>query len=193
MSLTKIYVNVSFHLFIFSTSWFYTFHLSNSSHISMISSCSLSKVLSNSSHTSSRHEWLLFLCWFFISLYYSHYYFLKKLLFYSFVLIFNFFSRHIYTFFFLHSFFKFNGVLFDFWVWGGSRDAQKVELFITSRPKFTPEKPAQSKPSPDQIIIRPNRSSKWTEVGWDIQTMGCFGWTIFGPNSTETDRCPPLI
>jgi hypothetical protein len=30
-------------------------------------------------------------------------------------------------------------------------------------------------------------------VGWDIQTVGCFGWTIFGPNSTETDRCPPLL
>jgi hypothetical protein len=83
-------------------------------------------------------------------------------------------------------------VLFDFWVWGGSRDTQTVELFLIYWPKFTSEKPTQSKPSPDQTIIWPNWSSKWTEVRWDIQTVGCFGWTIFSPNSTETDRCPPL-
>jgi hypothetical protein len=111
-----------------------------------------------------------YFCVGFVSLYISLIIIIFNLLFYSFVLLF----------------------FCIVWFLGGSRDAQMVELFITFWPKFTPEKPAQSKPSPDQIIIRPNRNSKWTEVDWNIQTVGCFGWTIFGPNSTETDHCPPL-
>jgi hypothetical protein len=112
---------------------------------------------------------------------------------FSFFFICYFIFLCFFSIFFLPSFFKFSGVLFDFWVWGRSRDAQRVELFLTHWPKFTSEKPIQSKPSPDQTIIRPNRSSKWTEVGWYIQTMSCFGWTIFCLNSTETERCPPLL
>ena len=113
------------------------------------------------------------------------------LLFYFSMLLFKFFLV-TFILFLLPSFFKFSGVLFDFLFWGGSRDAQRVELFLTYRPNFTSEKSTQSEPSSDQTIIRPNWSSKWSEVDWDIQTVGCFGWIIFGPNSTETDRCPPL-
>jgi hypothetical protein len=53
----------------------------------------------------------------------------------------------------LHSFFKFNGIWFDLWVLGGSRDAQRVEVFIISWSEFTSEKLTQYKLSPDQTII----------------------------------------
>jgi hypothetical protein len=89
-----------------------------------------------------------------------------------------FFYLHIYTFFFL-ALFKFNGVVYDLWVWGGSHDAWRVELFITSWPEFISEKSTQSKSSPDQIIIQPNRSSKWMEVRWDIHTVDCLDGQFF--------------
>jgi hypothetical protein len=30
---------------------------------------------------------------------------------------------------------------FDFWIWGGSRDTHRIEIFIISWPKFTSETP----------------------------------------------------
>jgi hypothetical protein len=88
-----------------------------------------------------------------------------------------FLSSHLY-FFFL-ALFKFNGVVYDLWVWGGSHDVWRVELFITSWPEFISEKSTQSKSSPDQIIIQPNRSSKWMEVRWDIHTVDCLDGQFF--------------
>jgi hypothetical protein len=120
--------------------------------------------------------------WLWVSLYYSYSFFMTC--YFTLLCFFSMFFLVTSILFFLPSFFQFNDVLFDFWVLGGSRDTQWVELFIISWSEFTPEKPTQSKPASDQTIIRPNRSSKWTKVGWDIETVGCFGWIIFYPNST---------
>jgi hypothetical protein len=62
-------------------------------HISMIPSCSSSRVLSNSSHTSS----LKCLCWFWISLYYPHFFLIYYFALPCFFSIFS--SFHIYIFF----------------------------------------------------------------------------------------------
>jgi hypothetical protein len=172
----KIYVNFSFQdLFIFSMSWFYIFHLSNSSHIFMLASCSSSRVLLNSSHTLSLHDYhfvltlgllilfLFFILWFVIL---------------PFCASFEcFFSSHLYYFFCNISL-----NLIVYCLISGFRDVQRVELFIISWHEFTP----------NQTIIWPNRNSKCKEVGWHIETVNCFGWTIFIPNSTKFDCCPPL-
>jgi hypothetical protein len=106
---------------------------------------------------------------------------------FSFLCFFSMFFLVLSILFFVHSFFKFN----NFWVLGGSRDAQRAELFIIYWPELMPKIFTQSKPSSDQTITRPNRSLKWTEVSWDIETISCFRWTIFNLNPTKTDRCPP--
>jgi hypothetical protein len=136
-------------------SWFYIFHLSNSSHI-----CIHHVHHPKFSHTRlTPHPSMTTIFVLVLDLFILFSFFLFVILF--FYASFQFFSRHIYTFF-PPSFFKFNGVLFDFWVWGGSHDAQRVELFLTYWPKFTSEKLTQSKPSPDQTEALSGQ--KWAEI-----------------------------
>jgi hypothetical protein len=77
---------------------------------------------------------------------------------------------------------------FDFWIWGGSRDTHRIEIFIISWPKFTPE----NLPNPNRHLTKLYPTKPKLQI--DGNGLRYSNRELFRMDNflSEFDRHPPL-